>query len=124
MSTLAVSPPYRLMLEAALLVLPGHSRDRYRHEFAAELFFVPRRRRVAYLIRVLVCTIALRAALTSGQPELMGGITMTTKPLRCRLGRHVWVRRYNDDDRHPYTECQRCGTLRTNTTAGTWIGGP
>jgi hypothetical protein len=123
MSNLGVSPPIRWILEVALIVVPSASRDRDRHEFTAELHFVPRSRRLGYLVRVLISTFPLRAALTSRQHDTIGDLAMITKPLRCRLGRHDWIRMLNDEDRHPYTECRRCGTLRTNVISGAWIGG-
>lgn len=123
MSTLGVSAPIRLILEIATLILPAPTRDRYRHELAAELAFIPRRRRPGYILRVLISTLPLRAALASSQPNPIGALAMATKPLRCRLGRHDWIRKLNDEDRHHYSECRRCGELRTNVISGAWLGG-
>ncbi len=116
MSALAVSPPIRVILEVALLVLPRHSRDRYRHEFAAELQFIPRRNRLGYVLRLLICTLPLRAALTSSQPEQVAGLAITAKPLRCRLRLHTWTLKHNEEDGGRYHECRRCGAQRDEPT--------
>ena len=46
-----------------------------------------------------------------------------SKPFRCRLGWHKWVRRSNPEG-GPYSQCARCGTDAGNTKVQWGAGGP
>ena len=76
--------PVHVVGLAAVLLSSPH-RDRYRREFTAELFEVPREDQLRYALRVLskpgLC--ARRSPLRA--PVTIGETTMT-KPLRCIVG--------------------------------------
>ena len=95
------------LIAFAARMLPRYCRARYRSEWTAELHSVAPREQVPYAVRVLVRTWALRMALYS-QDESEGGITMPSKPLKCRFRLHKWVVRRNEEDATRYEQCTRC----------------
>ena len=96
-----------VLIALAARMLPRYCRGRYRMEWTAELHSVAPREQVPYALRALVRTGALRMALYS-QEEVEGGITMPSKPLKCRLRLHKWVVRRNEEDGTRYDQCTRC----------------
>jgi hypothetical protein len=111
-----------VLVVLATWMLPAGHRDRYRHEFAAELHDLRRRERLPYAVRVLVRAWTLNAALTA-QPATIGVVTMPAKPWKCRLGRHDWQRKHNEEDRTPYTQCTRCNRIQDVRTVYAHPGG-
>lgn len=101
------------MVAVATRVLPrGEIRNRYRQEFAAELYGMSRTRQSRYAICVLVRSWALRTAVghrTSVRvPEVNVRSTVKPDPLTCRLNlRHRWRERRNPDG-DMYYSCSRC----------------
>lgn len=103
--------PARTVRLAVCVLPPGPARDRYRHEFLAELYDMSSARQMRHAAQLLTRSFALRAAVDGvRQPstlELIMPIT-TRKPLLCRLNlRHRWVRRVNPDG-EDYLQCKRC----------------
>lgn len=94
------------VLWAATLALPrGVSRDRYRREFAAELYGRPRARQLAYVLGVSVHMWPLRTVLVHGSDSLH-------LPFLCRAGlHHRWNKDVNDQGL-PFHTCSRCGRER------------
>jgi Transcriptional regulator PadR-like family. len=112
MTPRAVAPISRHIIEFAAQTLPSSRRDRYRHEFTAELHFIPRNEQLRFALRVLSRTWALRAAFNAPTPASVGEITLTkiaARPLHCRL--HLWHhwRTCHTEDGHRYKACARCG---------------
>jgi len=98
------------IIDFAARTLPPSHRDRYRHEFTAELHFIPREEQLRYAVTVLTRTWALRAALHA--PASIGETTMTeisARPLHCRL--HLWHHWHtcHAEDGHLYKACAQCG---------------
>jgi hypothetical protein len=106
------------ILEFAARTLPPSHRERYRHEFTAELRFIPREEQLRYAFQILSRTWALRAALNA--PASIGETVLTkvaTRPLHCRL--HLWHhwRTCHAEDGHRYKACVQCGQ---EITRGSW----
>jgi hypothetical protein len=100
-------------VQAATLVLPRSTRDRYRQEFVAELYGLSRTRQLRHAAGVLSRSWALRAAI-SGLPGAAADIEIVfprrrRRPLYCRLIRHYWVDLSSEDGSSRYRECARCG---------------
>lgn len=112
MTTRAPSGVPTLMVDVAVRTLQREHRDRYRLEFTADLWDLPRRSQFRYATGVLVRSLALRSALTTptarGIPE--DAMTFIARPpLTCRLHiRHKWHTATTEDgDR--YGACLWCG---------------
>jgi hypothetical protein len=92
----------RAVIDLATALLPSPSaRDRYRAEFAAELYALRGAGQLVFAAGVLTRVLALREALTHRSPSF-----------RCRvLGRHLWSR-HSTEDGARYQSCDRCGTDR------------
>ena len=116
----------------AAVVLPSSDlRDRYRHEFVAELYGMGRAHQMTYATRVLLSAWTLRRAITTSPHERVAEESgMTTNeapaPFRCRFNlRHRWVYRWTEEGVR-YRQCARCGKddHRSNGPAdGIWAVG-
>lgn len=104
----------RLLVAGSVAVLPADSRDRYREEFGTELALLGSGQQMGQAGSLLLGAVALRRALQERELPLRG----SPRPLRCRVGRHGYVR-HNDDNPErrgrPYLRCVRCGN-RWDTT--------
>lgn len=67
------------ILELGIVILPVAYRPRYRVELAGELAEIPKQQQVAYALRVLLHSFALRSALTRYRPTI-GEDLMASKP--------------------------------------------
>jgi hypothetical protein len=114
--------PGRIARLAARVLPAGPARDRYRHEFLAELYGMSAARQIRHATALLTRSFALRAAVDrEQQPSTLELITPVTtrKPLRCRLNiRHKWVRRINPDG-DDYLQCKRCKKTSMTSTGTT-----
>lgn len=102
---------------AALMLPTSDGRDRYRHEFVAELYGMSRGRQMHHATQILLSTWALRRAMTADAhrrvaeeasmtaPDVSG---RTSKGIWCRLNLHHWAWRSTDDGGR-YRVCDRCG---------------
>lgn len=99
------------MLWAATLVLPrGVSRDRYRREFAAELYGRPRLRQVADALGICRHMWSLRWV-------LVHGTAVCRLPLLCRTSVHHHWERHANNEGVPFHTCSRCGQERESPLA-------
>jgi len=101
--------PARWLLAVTVMVLPAATRDRYREELRTELSDLGWGPQVFQAGSLLVGSMALRNAL-SGR-ELPDSLP-TTRDWRCRLGRHRYVGRVDDNPEMRggrYLQCVRCG---------------
>jgi hypothetical protein len=112
----------RLLITIATRALPrGVSRDRYRREFAAELFGLGRRQQLGYAGGAAVHILALRTV-------LVRGVDATHVPVLCRMNIHHHWMRHVSDEHIAFELCTRCGkekdpVLRTREAdAGAAIG--
>ncbi len=99
------------LLWAATLLLPhGVSRNRYRQEFAAEMFGQPRRRQLAYSLRVCLHIWQLRTVLVHGAeaPRL---------PVLCRTNLHHYWEKHANEQHVPFQTCPRCGREKESPLA-------
>jgi hypothetical protein len=114
-------------IRLAVRVLPeGLARDRYRHEFLAELYGMSRPRQLRHAINLLIGSFALRAAVDrERQPSSLELVLPVTarKPLLCRLNlHHKWIRLSDSEDEgEDYLQCRGCGRVREFNTPN--IGG-
>jgi hypothetical protein len=102
------------LLWAATLVLPhGVSRDRYRREFAAELYGQSRGRQFGYALSACGSMWSLRTVLVHG-----AGINRV--PFLCRTNlHHHWQNRISEEGLR-FKTCSRCGR-ETGGLAGSSI---
>jgi hypothetical protein len=113
----------RRVVGMAVRALPnGLARDRYRHEFLAELYGMSRGRQLRHVTHLLARSFALRAAVDHNrQPstlELVMPVLSPRKPLFCRLNlHHKWVRRFNPQG-EDYLQCKACGKDRYDVERG------
>ena len=101
--------PARWMIVVTIAVLPADSRDRYREELRTELAEFGWQWQVPQAISLLVGSIALRRALN--ERDLPDSI-VEKRDWRCRLGRHRYVVRQDDNPEmrgRGYLQCVRCG---------------
>ncbi|MET0966985.1 MAG: hypothetical protein ABWZ02_11330 [Nakamurella sp.] len=99
----------RGMVAISIAVLPRNARERYREEFRAELAELGFGQQTMQAGSLLVGATALRSALQDRVGDLEKA---TPKSLLCRLGRHSYVRRNDDNPERrglPYLRCVRCG---------------
>ena len=89
----------------------GEGRPRTRPTFQP-----PTMRRVALLAAIL--SYLRIGILTTWRHQRMVR-NMATR-LSCRVGRHAWKRKWNDEGR-PYVDCARCGKC-AELGAGYWVG--
>ena len=105
----------------AVRVLPGATRDRYRHEFLAELYGLGRSRQLRHAFAVLSRSWALRAAINTPSDAAAADMELVfprhRRPLFCLLNRHRWETLRTEDGK-PYLRCQRCGKDETDVWAG------
>lgn len=94
---------------AARAVPAGPLRDRYRQEFLAELYGMPRSRQVSHALGVLSRAWALRSALS--EQRSARELTMATprRPILCRLHLHHTWRTRRTEDGGRYRQCAKCG---------------
>ncbi len=102
--------PARWLLGVAVLALPsGAVRDRYREEFRTELCQLGGAGQVRQAASLCRGAVALRHAVAD--PDLPVA-SSARRTLRCRLGRHTFVARRDDNPERkgrPYHVCVRCG---------------
>jgi hypothetical protein len=48
----------------------------------------------------------------------------TTKPLKCRVGRHAWVKKFDHERQLAIKECAACGKRVSSGWPGMTTGGP
>jgi hypothetical protein len=97
----------RHLLALAVWLLPASQRYRYRQEFLAELYGLPRHRQYASAWSLATHVLALRAAVS----DLSDGkdTTMKTRtPLACRVNHHSW-HGFSTEDGGRFRRCTRCG---------------
>jgi len=97
------------MVAVSIAMLPGNARERYREEFRTELAELGFAQQTVQAGSLLVGAVALRRALQDRSSALE---TATPKNLLCRLGRHSYIRRNDDNPERrglPYLSCVRCG---------------
>jgi hypothetical protein len=103
-----------LLVALASRVLPsGSRRSRYRQEFKAELYGMPRRRQTAHALQIAASSWSLRSAIASPQRKGRDMLAIVRrKPLLCLLNvRHHWhMESTPDGDR--YQRCTKCGKDR------------
>ena len=99
------------MLWTATLLLPrGVSRNRYRREFAAELYGRPGLRQSTYALSVCRHMWSLRRV-------LVHGTAICRLPLLCRTSLHHHWQRHASDEGMPFHTCSRCGHERESPLA-------
>lgn len=98
----------------ATCALPrGEFRDRYRHEFSADLHVLSPGEQGAYSAGVLASVLALRRAVSGERTTTEEVVMKQQPPLTCRLNlHHVWHTYSTEDGGNRYQECQRCGKPR------------
>lgn len=93
----------RLLIATATRVLPrGVSRERYRREFAAELYGMGRGAQLHYAVGVFTHIWSLRVV-------LIKGVDAVHVPILCRTNIHHHWRRYTSDEKVGFEVCARCG---------------
>jgi hypothetical protein len=91
------------MLWLATLLLPrGVSRNRYRREFAAEVYGQPTTRQLAYALSVCGHVWSLRTVLLYGDER-------ARIPFLCRTNLHHHWQKHANDQGLVYRTCSRCG---------------
>lgn len=102
--------PARWLVALALLALPPAARDRYREEFRSELCELGAPAQLAQAAGLLAGAIPLRNALS--ERELPAAVVVDRRDWRCRIGRHRFVVRQDDNPEmrgRAYLRCTRCG---------------
>ena len=101
--------PARWLIMLTILVLPADSRDRYREEFRTELAELDWQWQVPQAASLLIGSVALRHALNERD---LPDVVVEKADWRCRLGRHRYVVRQDDNPEmrgRGYLQCVRCG---------------
>lgn len=101
--------PARWLIALTVLVLPADARDRYREEFRTELAELGWQWQVPQAASLLAGSIALRQALN--ERDLPDQV-VDKVDWRCRLGRHRYVVRQDENPEmrgRGYLQCVRCG---------------
>lgn len=93
------------LLIVAVWQLPRAQQDRYRREFDAELFGIPADQRLAFAVRVLLRSWALRAALRDVESD---DALAAATPVRCRWHLHKWSLQRSSDGGGGYYEFLGC----------------
>ena len=99
----------RCLLSVTVLVLLAAARDRYREEFRPELCELGRMTQIPEAASLLRGSVALRQALRERE---MTDTDHAKLDWRCHLGRHHYVRRFDDNPEvrgQSVLECTRCG---------------
>lgn len=98
------------LLRVATLVLPrGASRDRYRREFAAELYGRPQGHQLGYALSLCGHMWSLRTV-------LVHGAEITRIPFLCRTNlHHHWDNRVNEEGAR-FKTCSHCGREKGDLT--------
>lgn len=112
------------LLELGLLTLPrGAVRQRYRQEFTADLYAVPRRQQFRLALAFVIHMRSLRAAFVG---TLDPGVELTPdrRSFRCRINVHRYHMVSNSDGER-YQCCVRCGKVYPGGggTNGLWMAG-
>jgi hypothetical protein len=108
--------PSRAVRLAVRLLPAGPARERYRHEFIAELYGMPHSRQVRHVLGLLARSVALRSAVDRDrQPstlEVSMPVLPPRAPLLCRTHlHHKWELTVNPDG-DDYLRCAACGKDR------------
>ncbi len=101
--------PARWIVAVTILVLPADARDRYREELRTELSDMRGPAQLLSAASLLVGSMALRNALRG---RTLTVIEHQQKDWRCRIGRHHYIVRQDDNPemrRLTYLQCTRCG---------------
>jgi len=97
------------VIGVAVRVLPPGRRDRYRQEFAAEMYDVRAGERFRFACGVLSRAPSLRTALAeSPMEDDMDRKTTWWGRLCCTLNQHDWERARSENGEY-YRVCARCG---------------
>ena len=109
----AGSPPSAVathLVTMAARTLPATHRSRYRQEFIAEMYGLPRSHQIRHALQVLALAWALRSALDRrSAPSLGEAMRQPRVPLLCRANlRHTW-RTFRTEDGGRYRACATCG---------------
>lgn len=110
----------QLLLSAAARMLPGGSiRNRYRQEFAAELYGMPAARQRVYAWRVMLSSWSLRAAVSNPQKARTTVLSLLRrKPLLCLLNvKHHWMPQWTSEGER-YERCALCEKIRNDYSTG------
>jgi len=97
------------LIALSVSALPAIARDRYREEFRTELCELTPMQQVGQAAGLVVGSMALRRALTARDVPLTERAATSWK---CRIGRHAYVGRRDDNPEMPgrtYQVCDRCG---------------
>jgi hypothetical protein len=107
----------RAAVRVAVRLLPhGSARDRYRHEFLAEMYGLSSPAQLRLAAGLLSQSLALRAAIDPQQQPSIAELVMPTprkrKPILCRTHlHHRWERAFNPEGAD-YLHCRACGKDR------------
>ena len=107
----SAAPAARWVAATVARALPRQAdRERYRHEFVAELYGLRPAEQARYVAGLLSQVLALRAALgTSSRPPELPMSTFIRAPFRCRVLRmHRWMGRGAPHHGH-VRSCTLCG---------------
>jgi hypothetical protein len=99
----------RILVGAAISALPSGSRDRYREELRSELCELGGAAQVRQAASLCRGAFALRKAVAGLDLPIVEPVP---RGWRCRLGRHQYVWRRDDNPERagrPYHACVRCG---------------
>lgn len=111
------------MVGVAVRALPGEHRDRYRHEFRAELFDMTRRQQFRFATGVLIHAPSLRGSLLRQPVAVAGGEMIVVKPMLCLLNvKHRWRLASSEDGESRFYRCERCGKERFPVPMGPIAG--
>jgi hypothetical protein len=107
-------PPAVRVVRAITRMLPaGPTRDRYRHEFLAEMHGLGWIPRTLFILGLASRSFALRAAVRDPRASAESPTVITpAKPLLCRTGLHHRWRTQLNPDGEPYRHCVKCGADR------------
>ena len=101
--------PARWLIGLTVAMLPGDARDRYREEFRTELAELGWVAQLPQACSLVIGALPLRNALSERDlPDMV----VEKKDWRCRIGRHSYVVRENDNAETRgvgYLQCVRCG---------------
>jgi hypothetical protein len=99
----------RWLIALVVLVLPPDVRDRYREELGTEVAELGRVSQLTQAGSLLAGSLSLRNALTSRD---LPPVVTERVDWRCRIGRHRYVVRQDDNSEmrgRSYLRCTRCG---------------
>ena len=90
---------------ATLLLPPGSTRRRYRHELASELWGMSTRQQVGHALSILASAPSLHRALVEA-----GELEVPHSPLWCHLHLHHHWHTVQTEEGKRFRRCQVCGT--------------